>query len=150
MDKFEEAYDVINVDIKDFKSDKKYDFIYSISTFEHMDSDGGKNPDYAPKEKNSIFSSYAFEYMNSVINNLLLKGGKLIITFPLGYENCEIDKSVYKKEYVKFNAKNVDTYLFKRINETTWKQINLHERRFAKEKHWPVGRDYLCVMEITK
>lgn len=152
VDKFEIAYDVINVDIKDFKIDNKYDFIYSISTFEHMDSDGGRNPDFVPVES-ELFSSHALENINRVINDLLLDGGKFILTFPLGYCNCEIDKSLYNKEYTRFNAKNVNLYFFKQINELTWKQVDVEVEQLTKEKPIYSPEDYMVyivVMEITK
>ncbi|MBA7543434.1 hypothetical protein ES705_35765 [subsurface metagenome] len=149
VDKYESAYDVINVDIKDFTSDNKYDFIYSVSTFEHMDSDGGRNQDFTPI-KSELFSSVAFENINRVINNLLLKNGKFITTFPLGYCNCEIDKSLYKKEYTKFNAKDVNIYFFKKNDEITWNQINITIDQLIKIKpKWSLVK-YLCVMEITR
>jgi len=152
VDKFEIAYDVINIDVKDFKNDNKYDFIYSISTFEHMDSDGGCNPDFVPIES-ELFSSYAFENINRVINDLLLDGGKFILTFPLEYCNCEIDKSLYNKEYTRFNAKNVNLYFFKQINELTWKQVDVEVEQLDKEKPKYSPEDYMVyivVMEITK
>jgi len=149
VDKFEIAYDVINVDIKDFKIDNNYDFIYSISTFEHMDSDGGRNPDFVPIES-ELFSSYAFKNINRVINDLLLDGGKFILTFPLGYCNCEIDKSLYNKEYTRFNAKNVNLYFFKQINELTWKQVDVEVEQLDKEKPKYPSVTYIVVMEITK
>jgi len=149
VDKCESAYDVINVDIKDFMSHNKYDLIYSISTFEHMDSDGGRNPDFANIE-NVFFSSIAFENMSRVIDCLLIEDGKFIITFPLGYCNYEIDKSLYNKEYIKFNAKNVNIYFFKKTDEITWEQINITIDQLIKTKpKWSLIK-YLCVMEITK
>jgi len=149
VDKYESAYDVINVDIKDFKTDKKYDFIYSISTFEHMDSDGGHNPDYIPM-KNEKFSSYAFTHINKVLNDLLVDGGKFILTFPIGQDNCEIDNSLYKKEHTKFQAKNMKIYFIKKINDLSWKQVNLSVDQLAKEKPKIPHETYLCVMELTK
>jgi len=149
LDKYESAYDVINVDIKDFKTDKKYDFIYSISTFEHMDSDGGHNPDYIPIE-NEKFSSYAFTHINKSVNDLLVDSGKFILTFPIGLDNCEIDNGIYNKEYTKFQARSIKIYFIKKINELSWKQVSLSVDQLAKEKPKIPHATYLCVMEITK
>ena len=149
IDKFETSYDVINLDIKDYNPEKKYDLIYSISTFEHMDSDFDRNPNYI-KNDHEIFSSYAFEYMNYVIENILKKGGKFIITFPNGYGNCEIDNSFYKKEYLHFKVANVENFIYKRIKENTWLQKDIDEANGFKEKKSVDGRIYLCIMEITK
>src|SRR5438874_1202932 len=82
VDKYELAYDVINLDIADFNPDKRYDFIYSISTFEHMDSDGGRNPEYKGKPAGK-FTSVAFENINRVLENILDKGGHFLLTIPL-------------------------------------------------------------------
>src|SRR5438094_709755 len=46
VDKFERGQDVLNLDIAEYAPDMKFDFVFSISTFEHMDSDLGMNPDY--------------------------------------------------------------------------------------------------------
>jgi len=86
VDKYEEAYDVYNEDIFTFKPRYQYDFIYSISTFEHMDSDGGNNPDYKKPKKllENHYSSYAFCNMDRVIKDLLIKKGLFVATFPIG------------------------------------------------------------------
>jgi hypothetical protein len=150
VDKYELAYDVYNVDIKDFKSDVKYDFIYSISTFEHMDSDGGGNPDYSPIVSDA-FSSYAFAYMNRVINDLLSKGGVFVLTFPIGQDNCEIDQSLFNKEYESFKTSKVKFFFLKQLRETKWKQVDITIEELAKKKpKWHTGEHYLCVMEIKK
>ncbi len=149
LDKFETAFDVINLDIKEYKTEKKYDFIYSLSTFEHMDSDINRNPDYVPKGE-GIFSTYAFEYMNMVIKNLLDKKGKFIITFPIGYGNCEIDGSLYNLEYSNFKVEEINIYLFKRIDELNWKQVDIEEGRNYREGKISSGRNFLCLMEIKK
>jgi hypothetical protein len=127
VDKYEEAYDVYNEDIYTFKPKHRYDFIYSISTFEHMDSDGGNNPDYE-KPKNLLedhYSSYAFRNMNRVLNDLLIKKGLFVATFPIGQGNCEIDQSLFNEEFNHFNISDIHFYFMKKINEITWKQINI-------------------------
>jgi len=136
VDKHELSWDVINMDIKDFKSDGEYDFIYSISTFEHMDSDGGRNPDYIPIN-NKLFSSVAFANMDYVVNNLLAPRGKFIITFRANYLNQEVDNSIKNEEYKNFNCRKVNIYSFKRLNELGWKQT--HSKN-----------PYLYIMEITQ
>jgi len=149
IDKFELAYDVINIDIKDYLTKEKYDFIYSISTFEHMDSDGGRNPDYLPIDEDK-FTSHAFKNMDHVINNLLKENGKFIITFPIDQDNCEIDRSLYNEEYNKFNAKQIDIYFFKQINNYFWTQIQTDVETFSKEKPKSPKDKFLCLMKIIK
>jgi hypothetical protein len=150
IDKYEAAYDVINMDIKEYKTKDRYDFIYSISTFEHMDSDGGRNPVFTPKSK-GIFTSYAFENLNHVINNLLIEKGKFIVTFPLGYCNCEIDRSLYSQEYEAFKTNDLKIYVMKRVDELKWKQLkSVEEGKNAKEDTRLKKTAYICIMEITK
>jgi len=116
VDKYESGYDVINQDIADYKSDKKYDFIYSISTFEHMDSDGGRNDDYVRlKKKQKPFSSIAFSNIQYCLDNLLGEGGRMVITFPLGYLTDEVGGSLVNAEERFFSAEYID------INYIAWK-----------------------------
>ncbi len=100
IDKYEIADGVINEDIAEFKFNKKYNLIISISTLEHV---GFDEP---IKEYGKVDKS---------IKNLLkaLKpGGKILITMPCGY-NPEVDKIVeanpynFKMTFYKRNALNV-------------------------------------------
>jgi hypothetical protein len=154
VDKYEKAYDVFNEDIFTFKPSNrsKYDFIYAISTFEHMDSDGGDNPDYIKPEEpiDDKFSSYAFRNMDRVINDLLEKNGYFVLTFPLGYKNDEISKSLYNEEFKKFKASSVNLYIMKELMDGVWKETK-KDLDYFKEKQPKCGRNkYICVMEIKK
>jgi len=152
VDKYEIAYDVINVDIKDYEIKNKYNFIYSISTFEHMDSDGGKNPEYYPIT-NSRYSSHAFKNMDYVINNLLKEGGKFIVTFPIGLDNREIDNSLFKNEQKQFNVKDLNIYVFKQVDELKWIQLEDGVNHFKKGKNNKISFknvEYIAIMDITK
>ncbi len=121
VDKYEVAYDVVNEDILTYQASPKYDFIYSVSTFEHMDSDGGNNPDYVPPQ-HERFTSNAFAYMNRVVNALLADGGTFVITFPLGQDNCEIDSGVFNQEYQSFDAQSVKLVVMSQIDDLQWRQ----------------------------
>ncbi|DAC73155.1 MAG TPA: hypothetical protein DSN98_01770 [Thermoplasmata archaeon] len=152
VDKYEKAYDVFNEDIYTFKTKHRYDFIYSISTFEHMDSDGGDNPDYVKPtgllEKQ--YSSYAFRNINRVINDLLEKNGLFILTFPLGQRNDEISKSLYAEEFKHFIASSVHLFFMKELVEGLWVQSEKELNYFKEKKPKWNKRKYLCVMEIKK
>ncbi len=153
VDKYEEAYDVYNEDIYTFKPEHQYDFIYSVSTFEHMDSDGGNNPDYEKPKKllEDRYSSYAFRNMDRVFNDLLIENGLFVATFPIGQGNCEIDRSLFNEEFHHFKISYFHFYFMKKINEITWKQINISLKEL-EELHlkWNERTQYLCVMEATK
>jgi len=75
VDKYEVWENVINSDILDFHPEKKYDVIISISTIEHVGFEEG--------EKSCEKLYHALDHMKS----LLVNGGKLVVTFPIGYNN---------------------------------------------------------------
>lgn len=73
VDKYERAPSVINQDIIEFKPERSYDLIVSISTLEHV------GWDELPRDGSKILR--AFEHLK----NLLTPNGKIIATLPLGY-----------------------------------------------------------------
>ena len=153
VDRYEIAYDVFNEDIYTFKPKKLYDFIYSISTFEHMDSDGGNNPNYEKPNKllDNHYTSYAFRNMNRVLEDLLMKKGIFVATFPIGQGNCEIDQSFFNEEFNYFNVSEINYYFMKKINEITWKQINISIKKLRElELKWTERKQYLCILEVKK
>ncbi len=86
LDKYEKGRGVINEDVINFSPKKKYDLIVSISTLEHVGFDefGGRTGN--PTKSKSVSA------INS-LKNALAKKGKLIFTFPWGY-NQHLDKLV--------------------------------------------------------
>jgi SAM-dependent methyltransferase len=79
LDKYEKAKGVINQDVVNFSTAKKYDLIVCISTLEHV------GWDETPREHMKIL--HAIENLKK----LLAPKGKIVITLPLGY-NPELDK----------------------------------------------------------
>ncbi len=82
IDKYEAAPNVINADITEWKTDKRFALILSVSTFEHIgfDDDGG---DSQEKIQAAIAACRA----------LLAPDGRLVITVPLGY-NPALDELI--------------------------------------------------------
>jgi len=81
VDKGEKAKGVINEDANNYKTEKQYDLIISISTFEHIGWD-----EY-PRDTLKIFQ---------VIENLtksLKPKGKMVITLPIGF-NTVLDQQI--------------------------------------------------------
>lgn len=74
LDKYEKAEGVINEDVINFKSNKKYDLIISVSTMEHVGYSYGE--EYNPKK-----FSKGIENLVS----LLKPEGLLVVTFSLFY-----------------------------------------------------------------
>ena len=81
VDKYEQAEGIRNEDVCDFKSDKKYELILSISTLEHV------GWDEEPKDESKVLR--AFENLR----RLLAPGGRLVVTIPLGY-NPSLDRMI--------------------------------------------------------
>jgi hypothetical protein len=85
LDKFEKGAGVINEDILAFKPAKKYQLIFSISTFEHIGFDDEAEGSSADKILGAI----------QACRSLLSPGGQLVITIPINY-NPELDDLIAK------------------------------------------------------
>ncbi len=81
LDKFEKADGIINQDILDYRPEKQYDLILSISTFEHIGFDDESTEPSGGKIKAAI----------AACRRLLKPGGKFVLTVPVGY-NPELDE----------------------------------------------------------
>jgi hypothetical protein len=82
VDKYEPGANVLNVDILDFRTERPYDLIVSISTLEHVGwDDDERDPGKIPRAVGHLRS-------------LLAPGGRAIVTFPLGY-NPYLDEMVH-------------------------------------------------------
>jgi hypothetical protein len=106
LDKFEKGKNIINEDIVDFVPLKKYDFIISISTLEHIGFDEDK------KDPNKIIKA-----VQNIRNNCLSKGGIFLATMPIGY-NKWMDK-ILEQNKLAFTKK----YFMKRIKKNAWIQV---------------------------
>jgi hypothetical protein len=107
LDKYENAKDVINADVVDFKPDKKYDLILSISTLEHVGWD--ENPRDNTKIPQAIEN----------LKTLIAQGGTIIVTLPLGY-NPHLD-ILLENRLVGFTKQ----YYLKRISKgNEWKEVS--------------------------
>jgi len=110
LDKYEMGNRVINQDAIDFKPEKQYDLIVSISTLEHIGWDEGfKNP----------------QKILIAVHNLkkcLVSGGKMVITLPFGY-NPELDKLL---EENKIDFTN-QYYFKKNQSNNEWKEVKREE-----------------------
>lgn len=110
VDKYEmfASTKIIQKDIVDYETNKKYDLIVSISTIEHI------GWDELHREPEKIFRVF------KKIFNILDEKGKAIFTIPVGY-NPYLDKAIYNGR-IKFPV----TYCLKRINkQNEWKEVSL-------------------------
>ena len=114
LDKFEKGKNIINQDIVDFKPEKKYDLIMSISTLEHVGFDDTNQPE-------KIIT--AINKMKTWLN----KKGKMVATMPLGY-NKYMDDLIFSNN-LGFNK----MYFMKRINrKNTWIEVDMEKVKKSK------------------
>ena len=107
IDKYEKVKGVLNKDILDFKSKKKYDIIVAISTFEHV------GWDETPKDAKKILRAI------EVLKKSLTNKGKIIFTHPMNY-NPQMDELIWSKK-LKLSKK----YYLKRISkDNQWVEID--------------------------
>ena len=146
VDKYEKTGKVINEDIVDFCPEKKYDLIISISTLEHI----GWGPE---EEKELDKCLYALENMKE----LLKYDGKLIVTFPLGY-NDNLD-SLLKAGIIKFDViyclhKNKETgeCVQENWNEVKYKDHSHYMMRIVDIDNiiWDVSRSTYLIIGIIR
>lgn len=110
IDKYEKGVRVLNVDITDYRPDKSYDLIISISTLEHVGFDDSK---YGGVQMAPERSGEKIVMVVNALKNFLKPGGVLLFTIPLGYnpflDDCvragllDLTESYY---YRKFGANN--------------------------------------------
>jgi hypothetical protein len=127
VDKYEKVSGVINTDILEFKPNRKYDRIVSISTIEHIGYDelGIPDPDKPMKTINHL-------------KTLLAENGSMLVTMPIGY-NTSIDKIVFGE-----NTPFKQQYYLKRVSkDNRWKQVSPAVARECK-----IDKPYRCANAI--
>ena len=89
VDKYETATHVTPCDIVDFSFQERYDFIFAISTIEHIgfDEEMRKFPEQWDESK--LLAAIA-----KIVNEGLKGGGRFVVSFPLGY-NIKLDNLLF-------------------------------------------------------
>jgi len=113
LDKYEIAKGIINEDVVNFRPEKSYDLIVSISTLEHVGWD--------EKPRDNMKIPRAIENMKALITP---QGGMIIITVPLGY-NSALDK-LLKDGIIRFSKQYhlVRTSKGNEWKEASWEDVN--------------------------
>ncbi len=109
LDKYEKADGVINEEVVEFNSSKKYDLIVSISTLEHVGFDE------TPKEPLKVLKAV------EKLRESLSENGKIYVTLPVG-QNLEMDKLINSGQ-----LKLDEQYFLKRVSGSTWKEATFDE-----------------------
>ncbi|MBN2421490.1 hypothetical protein JXB27_04390 [Candidatus Woesearchaeota archaeon] len=120
VDKFEKNKGVINEDILNYKTKKKFDIMVSVSTLEHV------GWDETPSKPENILLA-----VKNIKQNILKKGGILLFTIPIGY-NPYID-SLIAKNKIKLEKE----WYFKKISlSNKWKETT-KKYAFSREYNYP-------------
>lgn len=144
VDLGETDFMVIKKDIAQYQTEKKFDFILSISTFEHMDEEGFK-----PANFNYSNNTVAAQNIIYCYENLLENGGCMLLTAALGW-TPEWDRTFKSDILNKHPFNKIQKYLLRRINEQEWVQINKID---IDETPYGIPYDngnWLSVIEINK
>jgi SAM-dependent methyltransferase len=110
VDKYERAEGVINEDVVDYSSEKRFDLIVSISTLEHV------GWDETPRDPAKITKA------NEKLKSLLVPGGRMIVTLPLGY-NTDMDRALEDRRIVFDKQYYIKKIASNRWIEVKWKDI---------------------------
>jgi hypothetical protein len=123
LDKYERGERVINEDIANYSSPKKYELIVSISTLEHVGWD--------EKPREPLKPLRVLDNMK----NMLLPGGRIVLTFSLGY-NAVLDDLI-KKRRTGFTRE----YYLKRVTkDNRWKEVGWEDIQNVRYGHpFPYG-----------
>ena len=113
VDKYERAENVRNEDVCDFRSEKKYDLILSVSTLEHV------GWDEEPKDETKVLR--AFEHLRK----LLAPAGKLVVTIPLGY-NPPLDRMIGEGRLSFAEC----VFLKRKPRSNRWSKVSAEDVRF--------------------
>ena len=134
VDKYEIGPGVINIDILDFNPLERFDLILSISTFEHI----GFDDDTPSSSGQKIIAAI------SHCRSLLSDTGRLVITFPTGY-NTELDALVSQKA---LGATRMS--FLNRVGPRQWKECDLQTALTSLYRsRFPYG-NALVVAEFSK
>lgn len=133
LDKYEKGDGIINQDVASFRPSKKYDLIVSISTLEHVGWD--------EDERDSSKIVLALENLKSA----LVRGGKMVITVPLGY-NCEMDKLLGTGS-VRFT----NQFYMKRVSKSnTWREVDWETVKDARfNSPFPCANGIVIGVEVN-
>jgi len=112
VDLREKEEGVVNADIVEW-SDDPFDFIVSVSTFEHIGRDEGGDP------------FRAIDALRHCTDDLLKPGGRLIVTVPMGY-NPVLDA------WLMYRWKGDCRYLQRVSRDNRWTEVDRPAVRTAK------------------
>ncbi len=111
VDKYERETGVINIDVLDYYPKNKFDYIFSISTIEHIG--------IQDENDNDLASIKALKHLHDYC---LKNGGEIIITVPFGY-NYKLDKYIKSKK----NIFSRELFFLREDSLNNWRQVSKKE-----------------------
>lgn len=126
VDKYEQTEGVRNEDVCDFRTNKRYELILSISTLEHV------GWDEEPRDETKVLRAI------ENVCGLLAPEGKLVVTIPVGY-NPAIDHMI-EQGRISFTER---TYLKRNPRRNQW-----HEVSDVEVRHPQYDRQTNCAHEL--
>ena len=131
VDKYEKEKGVLNCDIIDYEPNDHFDFIFSISTFEHIGFDEVQR--YSSEKNKEVFQSSLLKAFEKT-KTLLKDNGMFVFTVPYGF-NTFLDAQVEKNQLLMS-----ELYYLKRIyKDNEWKQVTFNELEGTQ-----YGQPYSC------
>jgi len=109
VDKYEKGHGVINEDVVNFQSSKKYDLVISISTLEHV------GWDEKPRDDEKIPKALGN------LRNLLKSDGVMMVTLPFGYN--QVLNEHLNQGTIQFN----EQYYLLRTEKNSWREASWDE-----------------------
>ncbi len=121
VDKYEHGAGIVSEDILSFRAEKKFDFIVSVSTLEHVGFDE------ALERPGSFRAAVKHLY-----DDLLVPGGRLVFTVPLGYRD-EVDRYLTCPDIANLSVVRLDRKSW--LNDWTVGSVDSPVRPYAFEEH---------------
>lgn len=133
LDKYEQSEGVINEDVVDFRPQKQYDLIISISTLEHI------GWDETPRELTKVIRA-----VDNLIS-LLAPEGQFIATVPIGY-NPELDR-LLREGKVKYTKRDFMKQVSKK---NIWAEARWGEVCNARFNEYPNALDFITFVNCAE
>ena len=131
VDKYEKAPGVLNQDVVDFTSPRPVDFVVTVSTLEHIGEDEGT-------------SATKWRAAFTRLVGLLAKGGKMLVTMPIGY-NHDVDQCI-RDGKLPFD----EVYYLRRLSpDNRWREASLDEVRWVRYNFPHPGANAFIVGLLT-
>lgn len=144
IDKYEIADNVVNCDISEIQTSKKYDLILCISTLEHVGWDEHLFDKNFEEDTNSLDETTILNAIKK-LRTLLQDQGKIIFTVPVGYN--KILDGLLKENRIPIN----EMYCLKRISDDNkWIQVDWEEIENINYEFYPCYRTKGLVIGIIE